>query len=527
MSELLKDLLGQIAGLPQDKLEQLIEEIVEITGDFKWVPNPGPQTKALNSLADELFYGGEAGGGKSDLLIGTSLTQHHRSLVLRRTNAEADKLIDRFIELIGHDRGLNRQKGYWAIDGRTIDIGGCQHENDKQKRKGVPHDLIGFDEITDFTETQYRFITGWNRSTKAGQRCRIICTGNPPTTPEGLWVTKRWGAWLDPRHPRPAKDGELRWYTTDEEGNDLEVDGPGPHLIGGQMVRALSRTFIRAHLSDNYDLAASGDYAARLAALPKDLRDAYRDGRFDLGLKDDAYQVIPSAWVFAAQSRWKPTTPPGIPMCAIGCDPAAGGPDDTAIACRYDGYYAELFVKPGRETPLGSDVAGLVISRRRDNAVVVMDMGGGYGLAPYEHLKSNNVEVIRYVGAEKSTRRTVEAQLSFYNTRAEAYWRLREALDPDQPNGSTIMLPPDSELVADLCVLRYKVGNNGIQITPKELVRELLGRSPGRGDAVAMAWMSGAKALTHGQEWSKHGGRGGRNGGYRRAPNVILQKPKG
>ena len=28
-----------------------------------WFPNPGPQTQAFESPADELFYGGSAGGG--------------------------------------------------------------------------------------------------------------------------------------------------------------------------------------------------------------------------------------------------------------------------------------------------------------------------------------------------------------------------------------------------------------------------------------------------------------------------------
>ena len=35
-----------------------------------WVPNPGPQTQAFLCEADELFYGGEAGGGKTDGGIG-------------------------------------------------------------------------------------------------------------------------------------------------------------------------------------------------------------------------------------------------------------------------------------------------------------------------------------------------------------------------------------------------------------------------------------------------------------------------
>ena len=49
-----------------------------------WTPLPGPQTLAYHTPADELFYGGAAGGGKTDLLLGLAATAHHNSLILRR-----------------------------------------------------------------------------------------------------------------------------------------------------------------------------------------------------------------------------------------------------------------------------------------------------------------------------------------------------------------------------------------------------------------------------------------------------------
>ena len=49
------------------------------------------------------------------------------------------------------------------------------------------------------------------------------------------------------------------------------------------------------------------------------------------------------------------------------------------------------------------------------------------------------------------------------------------------------MLPPDTELVADLTALTFTIGPNGIKVIPKETLVELLGRSPDRGDAVVMA----------------------------------------
>jgi hypothetical protein len=40
-----------------------------------------------------------------------------------------------------------------------------------------------FDEGTDFLESQYRFIIGWNQSTDPKQRCRVIVASNPPPLP--------------------------------------------------------------------------------------------------------------------------------------------------------------------------------------------------------------------------------------------------------------------------------------------------------------------------------------------------------
>jgi hypothetical protein len=54
-------------------------------------------------------------------------------------------------------------------------------------------------------------------------------------------------------------------------------------------------------LSDNPDLAADGEYARILNNLPKELRDAYRDG-FRASLQDEPNQCIPTAWVQAAMS---------------------------------------------------------------------------------------------------------------------------------------------------------------------------------------------------------------------------------
>lgn len=513
----LDSVMQALRGMSAEDVDALLKDADKVVGDKVWVPNPGPQTAAYYCEADELFYGGEAGGGKSALLNGLALTEHERSLLLRRTNKEASKFPDEIEQILGNRDGLNGQDGVWKWKGKTIDFGGVQHEEDKQKRKGDPHDLIGFDEVTDFTETQYTFIIAWNRSTKIGQRCRVIATGNPPTTAEGLWVIQRWAAWLDPEHPNPAQEGELRWYTTDEDGREIEVDGRGPHMIGGSLVLARSRTFIRARLSDNPDLERSG-YKAVLDALPAELRAAYRDGKFDKGIIDNPWQTIPTDWIRAAQLRWKPQPPVGVPQCAIGTDVAQGGRDRLVLAVRHDGWYDKLRETPGVEVPDGKVAAGKVITARRDNSRVIVDIGGGWGGDCFAHLRENGIDAVSYMGVKKSHARTADRTLAITNIRSLAYWRFREALDPSQEGGSPIALPPDPELVADLTAPSYKVTPNGIAVESKEDVVKRLGRSTDKGDAVVMAWVDGLKNL------NVQGGI--KNHRRSRAPQVNTKKPK-
>ena len=71
------------------------------------------------------------------------------------------------------------------------------------------------------------------------------------------------------------------------------------------------------------------------------------------------------------------------------------------------------------------------------------------------------------------------------NLRAEAYWRMREALDPDY--GDDLALPDDSELLADLCAPRWEYTPRGVRVEEKEDIIKRIGRSPDAGDAAVLA----------------------------------------
>jgi hypothetical protein len=235
-----------------------------------WTPLPGPQVSALDSPADELFYGGGAGGGKSDLLLGYGLTRARHGIVFRRQFRQLlgpERLIERSKAIVGRPELFNHTQLVWRLPGgRMLEFGAVDHEDDKAKYQGRAHDFKGFDEVAQFSESQYLFLIGWARTSQPGQRVRVIACGNPPQSADGEWVIQRWAPWLNPQHPDPAEPGELRWYAT-LDGQDRECEDGAPFDWKGELVTPRSRTFIPARLADNPHLEATG-YRATLQGLP-------------------------------------------------------------------------------------------------------------------------------------------------------------------------------------------------------------------------------------------------------------------
>ena len=260
MTEALQAVANKLAGIPPHERAEVVASALRLTAGFPWAPLVGPQMDGYFSPAHELYYGGAGGGGKTDLLIGLALTMHKRSLVLRRQYTDLGSIVDRTLELHGSRRGYNgaAPPRLTTDSGKIIDFGAAARPGDEQHWQGNPHDLLAVDEAAQFQEFQILYLMGWVRTTDPKQRKRIVLCSNPPLTSEGEWLTRRYSSWLDKQHPNRAAPGELRWFATDQDGRDMEVDGPSPIEINGELIEPLSRTFIPAALKDNPYLLSAG-----------------------------------------------------------------------------------------------------------------------------------------------------------------------------------------------------------------------------------------------------------------------------
>lgn len=483
-----------------------------------WAPRPQnqPQQQAFESAADIIGYGGQAGGGKTDLLLGLSVTRHKKSVIFRREATQLRDIIERSKQIIGTYGRLNEQLNIWRgmPRGRSLEFGGIKESKDINKWRGRPHDLKAFDEATEFTENQVRLMMAWNRSTDPDQKCQTILTFNPPTTAEGRWIIDFFGAWLDPQHPHPALPGELRWYARIDD-KDVERPDGEPFAHNGETVKPLSRTFIPASVRDNPDLANT-DYVTVLQSLPEPLRSQLLYGDFQAGIRDDDWQVIPTEWVKLAQKRWQDGRPKDdkgnlTPLTALGVDVSRGGGDDSVLAPRYDNWFDHLIAYPGRAILTGPHLVEKILlfllqrgeAQGTDKApieypdykltlpIVQSDVPVnvdviGWGSSVYDVARAHGITARPVNVGAQSKARDKSGKFGFVNKRAEYMWKFREALDP--VSGENIALPPDSILLSDLTAARYAVQSGGYKIESKEEIKERIERSPDRGDAVILAW---------------------------------------
>jgi hypothetical protein len=195
-------------------------------------------------------------------------------------------------------------------------------------------------------------------------------------------------------------------------------------------------------------------------------------------------QLISKEWTSAARARWDMyiakfgEVPPVGVQGRMGLDPAEFGVDMTVCCFRYGGFVDRFIEWNGVDVVVTGDRGAVEYHKRQLSSVAVDGIGVGAGVAPHMRRMRCNAHSVKTSHAPTKT-----TELGDFGTeRDQNFWALREWLRTD--TGS--MLPPDEALLEELHVVTYSVANGKIKTMSKDVMKELLKRSPGKLDALAL-----------------------------------------
>lgn len=162
---------------PAERVELLTAALPR--GLDPYVPHPPhpPQSLFLVDRGREAFYGGAAGGGKSDALLMSALqyvdVPRYSALIIRRTYGDLTlpgAIMDRCQDwLSGTDARPVGGKGWLFPSGARITFGHIFHPKDSGQYKSAEFQMVGFDELTQFQRATYTFM--FSRIRKPAVKC--------------------------------------------------------------------------------------------------------------------------------------------------------------------------------------------------------------------------------------------------------------------------------------------------------------------------------------------------------------------
>lgn len=225
------------------------------------------QSLFMKATADEVLYGGAAGGGKTfgqliDAFLYAMKYKGSKQILFRRSFPELEKSVIReALKLFPVSVYKYSATAHTMTfgNGSILDFGYIASEDDVYQYQSAEYDVIRFDELTHFTEAQYVYMRSRLRGTNTFPK-QIKSSTNPGNIGH---------AWVKSRFIDPAEHGK-------------EFIGEYVDDVNGQK-KALTRIFIPAKVTDNKFLMENDPaYVLNLASLPESQRKALRDGSWDI-----------------------------------------------------------------------------------------------------------------------------------------------------------------------------------------------------------------------------------------------------
>lgn len=217
------------------------------------------QKAFMDASADEVLFGGAAGGGKSygqlaDALVYALRYKGSRQLILRRTFPELEHSLI-LTSLAFYPKNVCRYSAtarkWHFLNGSVIEFGYCATKTDTLRYQGAEYDVVRFDELTHFTEEQYTYLI--SRIRGVNPYPKMVKSSTNPGGIGHTWVKNRF------------------------------IEGFAPNEVHTDPETGVKRLFIPSFVGDNvFLMKADADYVKRLEQLPEKERKALLFGEWDI-----------------------------------------------------------------------------------------------------------------------------------------------------------------------------------------------------------------------------------------------------
>lgn len=348
-----------------------------------WQPQEGPQTRFLQCPFNDIFFGGAAGGGKSDGVLGHFIKHWKeegsgaKGVLFRRFAPDLEDITARAKQMLsmaegGRDGWSEKKQKWTCADGAEVRFRAIEKDADVNKFLSQAFSWVCFEEMPTWAlPGPIMKMRSRIRSVHAKQTW-FVATGNPGCVGHG-WVKSMY---IDPAPPgTPFYPPELldRGYQPEE-------------LVGQE------RVFIPSKLEDNKILQENDPtYAMRLEMIgSEELVKAWRHGDWSVSLGtyftefNEQKHVInafdpPPHWVKFRAMDWGSKTPFGILWFAVSDGEQYGGhrlPQGALVV--YREWYGDAG-QPGMNKGLeltADEVARGIMGRETERI--------DYGVADYE-----------------------------------------------------------------------------------------------------------------------------------------------
>ena len=232
---------------------------------FNYAPT-GKQRLFHESTANEVLYGGAAGGGKSYAICWDAMLRCLKypgtyAYLFRRTYPELEQtLIKTMREIVPQALGTYSQNRHEIalINGSVIRFCHMMDEADMIKYQGAEIQWLYFDELTHFTKPMYDYLKTRVRANKRLGVTPCVRSASNPGGPGHAWVK------------RLFVDGT-------DVGRHVSTLAVKSEVLGSVQMRTIE--YIPATVMDNPHITR--DYVVELEQKPRALREALLCGKWD------------------------------------------------------------------------------------------------------------------------------------------------------------------------------------------------------------------------------------------------------